>query len=279
MVNVLGITLIPETKTFKKIDDAMSSQVDRLPPNFLFILLIILISLFVIFWIVRIWKLYKAPGSELIQEYKQNLEKTNADSKQKSLIMTILDQVNKEIPTLQQMKSGREFEKLVKHGRKVTDMVIEQIPLTLKSMKNINHRCAVFTPDLQMPTHLKIYEGVGFSVQGKENLRLDISSSTAGNVFTKGEYIYCKDVTKEASFKPHPKATKQYHSLVCVPIKIGTETLAVLSIDGSEQDCFTADDIEYLQIFSNQLAIIFNLMGITVNEGGITNVDEIQNIG
>jgi transcriptional regulator with GAF, ATPase, and Fis domain len=268
--------LISDSKTYEAIDAALSSQVKNLPPSFFLILLYIIILIIVVYWLVKIWKLYKAPGSELIQEYKQNLEKTNVDSQQKSLIMTLMDQVNKEIPELQKLYKYGNSEKLFCHGRKVIDMLIEQIPLALKSMKNINHRCAIFIIDEENNQQLKIFEGCGYSIQGKENLRLDFNS-VAGKVFTNGEYKYCKDITKDGAFKPHPKASKTYYSLLCVPIKIRSKTVAVLSIDGSDKDCFTKDDINYFQMFSNQIAIILDLMEINDYQGGIEH--EIQNIG
>lgn len=272
------IEAITSSTTFKKMDEAMAKQVQNINPDILLYLLYSIIVLCLLYGIVRIWKLFWAPGSEMIQQYKGNYEQANVDSMQKSLILTLFDQVNREISHLLLLHE-ESSDKIVQQGRKLTDMIIEQIPLCLKSMKNINHRCAVFVKETGNPSKLKILEGCGFSLQGKENLRLDISGSLAGKVFTQGEYVYCKDVSKEPGFKPHPKATKQYFSLLCVPIKIDGHTVAVLSIDGSEKDCFSADDIGYFQMFSNQLAIIFDLTGITDDEGGNENGEEIQNIG
>ncbi|WP_299090318.1 GAF domain-containing protein [uncultured Metabacillus sp.] len=267
---------ITKSETYKRIDESLASQVANIPDHFFLYCLYGVIILIAVFWIVRIWKLYKAPGSDLIQQYKENYEKANADSKQKSLILTLIDQVNKEIPGLISLKET-DYEKAIERGRKIIDMGIEQIPLCLKSIKDINHRCAVFTVDPIDTSNLKIYEGCGYSIGGKENLRLKISSSIAGKVFTKGEYSYCKDVTKEKDFVPNPKASKSYYSLLCVPIVINGETIAVLSIDGSERNCFSNDDIEYFKMFSNQLAIIFQVMGTLEVKGGTNN--EIQNTG
>ncbi len=165
---------------------------------------------------------------------------------------------------------------LTAHGRKVMDMIIEQIPLTLKSMKKINHRCAIFVVDDEDPSQLKIFEGCGFSVKGKEKLRLKISSSIAGKTLSKGEYTYCKDVTEDKNFQKKPEATKTYYSLLCCPIMLNSSPIAVLSIDGSVKDCFSEDDIAYFQLFSNQLAIIFDVVGKDNIEGGVWYEQEIQ---
>jgi putative methionine-R-sulfoxide reductase with GAF domain len=268
-----------ETKTFQKLDEALASQVDNIPDGFLFWVLILGILLALIFWGVRIWRIWKGPGSELIQKYKQNWEQSNIDSKQKSLILTLMDQVNKEIPSLHNENLVNDTVKRNEHAKKIIDMIIEQIPLCLKSMKNINHRCAVFTVDHDTPNTLKIYEGCGYSIEGKNKLRLEISNSVAGKVFTTGEYQYIEDVSKSKLFTPNPKATKKYFSLLCVPIKLNGNTVGVLSIDGSEKSCFNEDDIEYFKMFSNLIAIVFSIIGYDKYLEGVDVSEKVKDTG
>jgi transcriptional regulator with GAF, ATPase, and Fis domain len=272
---------ISESQTYKNLDQSLSGQVSNIHPYVLLVLLyIILFS--VVCWIgIRLWKTFKGPDSDLILQYKQKFEQSNADSQQKSIILTLIDQVTKEVPTLlNKLETCDDESEVLNFGRRLTDMIITQIPLLLKSMKNISHRCAVFKLDPEDVTKLMIFEGCGFSIMGKENLRLDINDSIAGNVYKNGEYIYCKDITAHKNFSPHPKATKQYYSLLCVPIVYKGNTIGVLSIDGSTKDCFTQDDIEYFKMFSNQLAIIFHVLEILDEKGGILNGREkVEDVG
>jgi putative methionine-R-sulfoxide reductase with GAF domain len=270
---------LTQTKTFKTFDTYLSGQVGNINPDFLLgFLYVILFGIIV--WIgVRIWKVYQSPAADYIQEYKQSLEQVSADSGQKSVILTLLDQVNKEIPKLVSYKDAGDIEKLTSHAEKIIDMVIEQIPLSLKSIKNINHRCAVFITDSKDTKKLRMYDGCGYSIEGKEKLRLELNNSIAGKAFISGELVYCKDVTKEPGFSPNPKATKKYMSLVCAPVKTGDNVLAALSVDGSESDCFNEDDLEYIQIFANQLAIILDLINETIEGGNEHGEEEIQVVG
>lgn len=272
-----------QTETIKKLDQSLSKQVNNLPPGFLYWILIVGIVvgfvIFIIYWSVRIWRIWKGPGSDLIQKYKNNFEQANIDSKQKSLIMTLIDQVNKEIPSLIRQEFMNNPLKQIEYARNIMDMIIEQIPLCLKSMKNINHRCAIFIIDEKDHEMLKIFEGCGYSIEGKEKLRLNINESVAGKVFTSGEYKYIEDVTKDKLFKPNPKSTKKYYSLLCVPIVVNGSTIAVLSIDGSEKACFNEDDINYFKMFANQIAVIFSLIGYNNKIKEVISYEKIENIG
>jgi signal transduction protein with GAF and PtsI domain len=220
----------------------------------------------------------KDPRAKQIEELKFNLKKSNEDSKQKSLLLTLMDQVNKTLPELL-IRSNDVFYNN-SYGMRIINMLVTQIPLLMKSTKDINHRCAVFIKDPDDPEQLKIFEGCGYSIEGKENLRLKINNSIAGLVYKRGEYKYIKDVLKDPRFTPHPKATKKYHTLLCVPIIIRNETYAVLSIDGSKKNCFSRDDIDYFQMFANQLSIILDIMGITkVDKGGNSNEGKVKITG
>ncbi|MGD6775237.1 GAF domain-containing protein [Sutcliffiella horikoshii] len=269
------------TKTFQKVDELFSSQVTNLNPDTILILLQVLLYS-AILWIIlfggiHLYKKYKAPGSDMIKEYKENLQITSEDSKQKSIILTLLHQVNGEIKDF--VSSGNVYNH--DYGGKIINMIVQQIPLAIKSNKSVNHRCAVFIKDNDETSSLKILEGCGYSVQGKENLRLKIENSIAGTVFTGGEYKYIKDLRKQKNFKPHPKSSKTYYSLICIPIVINGVSVGVLSVDGSEVDCFTKDDIHYFKVFATQLGILFSLMNYNEynDEKGADQNGEIQITG
>lgn len=277
---------ISHTKTFNNLDNSFSNQVSNLNPDTILILLNALLWLIIIlvtaYWVVKIYKVWKSPDVDTIKKYKENLKNTSADSEQKSIILTLINQVNTEIKDIISfIDEGKSQKDIYEHGRKVIDLLTTQIPLSLKSTKRIYHRCAVFTIDDSNPTSLKVFEGCGYSLKGKEHLRLKIDESVAGKAFSNGEYKYIADVSRNKTFKPHPKATKQYFSLLCYPIKTGGNVMGVLSIDGSEKDCFSKDDIEYFKMFSNQIGIIIGLIDYNLKteiDGGDKG-GEIQNTG
>ncbi|ARK28809.1 GAF domain-containing protein [Halalkalibacter krulwichiae] len=275
---------LSDSKTYKKLDESFSNQVSNLNPDTVLILLNaflwIAIFIFIVYWGVKIYKIAKTPGKDLIKKYKENLQRTSDDSKQKSIILTLIDQVNDEIKDLVSL-DDQKTDLVHEHGKKVLNFTTTQVPLSLKSTKSINHRCAVFVLDEEDPSKLKIFEGCGYSIKGKEKLRLDSKESIAGKAFTSGEYQYEKDLTKSKDFKPHPKATKEYFSLLCYPVVVNEKVVAVLSIDGSVKDCFTKDDIAYVKMFSNLVGITLSVMKYNVtNQKERGDIDgEIQNTG
>jgi putative methionine-R-sulfoxide reductase with GAF domain len=270
-----------ESETFKALDKALASQVSQLNDNFLKYLLISFILLGLLYLVAQIYRIiFPSKYEKLIREYKKTNEQLSADSEHKSFIFTLLDQINREIPTLIKLKENNSAELDERARHIIHNMIVDQIPLALKSMKNIRHRCAVFIVDNSDYSKLMIFEGCGYSLDGKEKLRLEINNSMAGEVFRTGKIKYSGDVSKEKSFKPHPKATKKYRSLLCVPVIVRDQVIGVLSLDGSEKDCFTQDDIDYVRIFSNLLAIIMDLMTYNfVKEEIIDVTSEGENTG
>lgn len=258
VISMAWLDYLFRSKTMQTLDSYAAEQVKKIPPSVIvFLLILFLFSLIALLWLWS-WKRWLSPDAKLIRQYKEEKDVLNQDSKQKSLIITLTDQINREIARLMDIENKDECEK---HALKVFDMVVEQIPVCLKRARSINHRCAIFVPDHQQPEYLKILEGSGFSVDGKEKLRLDMDT-LAGLAYRTGEVQYSPDVTKDERFKPHPKARRKYHSLLCVPIKSGKHVFGVLSVDGSDIDCFTEDDKQYVQLFATQIAIIFPLAQI-----------------
>lgn len=276
---------ITETKTFKKLDESFSNQVSNINPDILLIVLNVILYTILFYFIIslsiRLIKQAKRPAKDLVKQYKDNLKSTSEDSQQKSTILTLIDQVNDEIKDSIEHHINGDEDSLRTHGLKIMEFISSQLPLSLKSTKSINHRCAVFVPDPEKPSKLKVLEGCGYSIKGKQNLRLDKVNSIAGKAYTNGEYQYIKDVTKSKDFVKNPKQTKPYYSLLCYPVKIGDDVVAVLSVDGSEKDCFTKDDISYIKMFSNQIGIIFSLNNYNVEKerNGRVSDGEVQKIG
>ncbi|MEY8750756.1 GAF domain-containing protein [Alkalicoccobacillus gibsonii] len=250
-----------ESETFKNLDEAMAEQVTFMDPKHIMILLYIILSLAIAWFILRMYKLWKKPDNHIVKELKRKQKETSEDSNQKSLVMTLMDQVVIEVKNLTAMKAqGVDPKELEDYGRKILNLAVSQIPVILKSTKSINHRCAVFTVDPDDRKQLMVLEGSGYSLRGKEKLRLDCST-VAGIVYVNGKYNYVKDVTKEASYKPNPKASKTIYSLICYPIVVNDITVGILSIDGSEKNCFNNDDIAYCKMFTNLFGVIFSAIG------------------
>lgn len=186
----------------------------------------------------------------IAERLQSNFDELNEDSKQKTAVIKLLNQVNEEISRVNVHTTY--YEDFLHRKSLIYRYILHSIGSVMTKQKSNTHRVAVFIDNKD--GYLKIHEGSGYSPAGLENLRLDIRTTVAGHTYTSGEKFKSGDIYAEGSmFKPHPNATKIYHSLMCVPIKCDSMTLGVLSIDGHEKDSFTKDDEDYLTYFANAL--------------------------
>ncbi|MBC8080727.1 MAG: GAF domain-containing protein [Gorillibacterium sp.] len=199
---------------------------------------------------ISIFKFIVVKPDKYLQQLKDSLRDMNEDSKQKTQVIKILNQVSVEVSKAFATKSMNEF---VEIKEEIYTYLLYSIGTVLTKQKSNTHRVAIFVDDQN--GYLRIHKGIGYSSDGKKKLRLSINKSAAGEVFRTGEHYLCGDVMSSGNlFAPNPKATKSINSLMCIPIKCDKITLGVLSIDGQEKDSFTKDDKDYLDYFANALS-------------------------
>lgn len=188
--------------------------------------------------------------NEIVEQLKQDFASLNEDDKQKTQILKLLNQVNVEIANMVCKSTNEDF---FETRKSTYDFILPGIASILTKRKGNQHRVAIFVKE---GDQLRIHQGYGYSSEGKKNLRLAMDTS-AGYVFTTGEVYSSGDVLSPGNrFKVHPKASRQYRSLICVPIKLGTQILGVLNVDGEEINSFTKDDEDYLTYLANSLYIL-----------------------
>ncbi len=203
---------------------------------------------------IEIWKLAIKPDKAFSQLNEQ-FNKLNADSKQKTQVIKVLHRLSVEITNLLNSETSEEY---LISKRSVYLYLLSTIASVLTKEKGNSHRVAVLVDNHD--GFLRIHEGVGYSPGGFKNFRVAIDDSAAGSTFKTGEPYFSGNVFSEGNkFKPHPKATKKYYSLMCVAIKCAKMTLGVLSIDGQECNSFTQDDLDYLTYFADALTPLMHI--------------------
>lgn len=237
---------------------------------------IIILVIFILFSLALLWRILRGDelkiwkielkSNKLLEQQKKLFEALNEDAKQKNQIIKLLDQINQEI-------SKSLFCPREEFNRRKSDIysfILHGIIAILTKQKGNSHRVAIFVLD-DDSKNLKIYEGLGFSPEGKSQLRLPINDSHAGYVFNTGKALNDGDITGQGKhFKPNPKSKKIYHSLMCTPIIFLDKVIGVLSLDGEEKNSFTKDDEDYLKYFANALSslMIFDTLFSTHEERG-----------
>jgi len=238
---------------------------------------VILIGFTALFWfsIKRIRKgdefsllnIIKISPNRIVQEQNEMIRNLNEDSKQKSHVLKILNQMILETINVSVSKSYDEF---LQNRKAVYEYILHSIGVVLTKNKSNSHRVAIFVDNKD--GYLKIHEGLGYSSEGRKHLRLKIDDSAAGYVFRTGSIYNSGNVDEPGNhFKRHPMATKDYKSLMCVPIQYGKMILGVLSIDGQEENSFSKDDETYLVYFANALASFMSIENMinSLKEAGV----------
>src|SRR5690606_13127073 len=120
--------------------------------------------------------------SKAFSQQKEQFEKLNLDSKRKSQVIKVLNQMSIEIANILTLETLDDFEK---DRRLVYNYLLATISGVLKKDASNTTRVAIFVEDKQ--GNLKIQEGIGFSSEGQKHLRLDIHDSVAGHTYKSGE--------------------------------------------------------------------------------------------
>lgn len=125
------------------------------------------------------------------------------------------------------------------------------------------HRIAVFYKVNDKT--LKILHGYGYSPRGKEKLELSLEDSKAGYSFTKGQTYHSNDITQDPTYVRNPKSSREYCSLICVPITYNDQIIGVLNVDGLNKDSFDKDDIDYITYMADAISPILSKEIIHIN--------------
>jgi GAF domain-containing protein len=118
-------------------------------------------------------------------------------------------------------------------------------------------RLSVLTPRVDGQTFQMLYES-GHSVGRKNNFSLT-KVSLAGHAFETGELEWTNDVEKDDRWQPHPKASRTYGSLACMPIVVGDSPVAVLNVVSSAKGAFLRGDLMFIELLGGFIGLAWAL--------------------
>lgn len=235
-------------------------------PNIALILFIIALLVFIVVAIAIIYRIFTddevilfkgnfiSKGKNKITKLEADFSKLNCDSKIKGNVIKFTKDFNKEICNLMDTINQRD-----EYFEKKLEMIYNAILLALVSVlklcqEDIN-RTIIFIPDGEVnPVELKVYKGLGISLEAHNNLRLAINRTIAGRAFVNSLPEVCGDVSNSPFFTVNPRSSAEYSSLICAPIIINGRTVGVLSVDATSKDAFNRDSILYLEAFAGIIA-------------------------
>lgn len=183
-----------------------------------------------------------------LETLKNQFDELNAHSELKTHLLKLINQAVMTICKWGEHPEGKEFKE---DAKSLYDFILPGLAGLLVSQRDNSLRVAVFTP---RENGLKILYGYGYSPEGKKHLELGFYDTKLGHCFINSEAYANGHLSSDPSYKRNPKASKNYESLVCIPMVYQGETIGVLNIDGLKKNSFDSDDIDYIRYFANVLS-------------------------
>ena len=221
-------------------------------------LFLVLVIIYLGLVCVAIFKFIKGEGNislgfitfepdKKLNKLQKQFDALNEHSNFKTQVIKFINQTIITIPEWQNLNKD-DFEKDIKS---FYDWFLYGISSIITRERQNQLRIAVF---YKVDEKLKILHGYGYSPGGLKNLEHSFTNSKAGYCYINKEIYICNDLDTDPTFKRNPKSSKEFNSLLCVPIIYNERILGVLNIDGLLKDSFDKDDIDYITYFCNAFA-------------------------
>jgi hypothetical protein len=175
--------------------------------------------------------------------------------------------------SLQSMLAADEefdYDEMVEHG------VLEPARVFLTRAPGEEVRLSVLLPDDNV---FKMRWAGGHRLMSKKRFELPVADSFAGIALALRQTMHCLDVTKDERFKPHPKATRPYKSLVVVPVWIGDDVVGTLNVVSTYADIFTAADVMFMEVIGSVIDLLLSMERDDARIFGRSGDDEAESEG
>jgi hypothetical protein len=100
----------------------------------------------------------------------------------------------------------------------------------------------------------------GYRLESKHRFSLPIVGSFSRHAYESGEIQWSGDLQGDPRYTPHPQATRDYHSIISIPIFHGDEVVAVFNTDSTYRDAFPEADFVYLRILAGIVEVVWALV-------------------
>lgn len=135
-------------------------------------------------------------------------------------------------------------------------------PIIRHTIKSMEMYQGVITLLNRQTKEISIDASYGVSEDDTEKVTFRVGEGITGLVIKTGEKITIEDVTKDPRFLDKTKSKKRWsnHSFICVPIKIGTETIGTVSAQRKRtSDLILEEDAKLLSIIGSMIALAVEL--------------------
>ncbi len=137
------------------------------------------------------------------------------------------------------------------------DAVMEPARVLLQRGPGEEVRLALLTPSDD--NHFGMKWSVGHRPTSQKAFQLPMDGSVAGEVFRSGEARVIDKVSESPEFLRHPRATRTYETLVCVPVLTGDQVGGVLSVISTYEAAFTEGDLLLIETMGAVVGLVWAL--------------------
>ena len=135
-------------------------------------------------------------------------------------------------------------------------------PIIRHTIKSMEMYQGVITLLNRQTGEISIDASYGIAEDHAEKVKFQVGEGITGTVIKTGEKITIEDVTKDPRFLDKTRSKKRWsnHSFICVPIKIGTETIGTISAQRKRtSDLVLEEDAKLLSIIGSLIALSVQL--------------------
>lgn len=108
----------------------------------------------------------------------------------------------------------------------------------------------------------------GHSLEARQKFELPTTGSFAGHVLVGGEMLWTNDVEADPRWTPHPQARpgREYGSLACAPVRVGSEIVAILSVLSTKKHAFLPSELMYIDVLGSIIGVVWSLASPTSDD-------------
>lgn len=151
--------------------------------------------------------------------------------------------------------------------RQYFDIILNALLKVVEDSATNPHRVGLFAPDAERLGSLRLYQicSRGFTLVHAQTQRLPIERTAAGWTYRTGN-VYCNlhlSKNRDGVYRLREEGTYPYESLLCVPVKVGSQIIGVLSVDAQNPDAFTDEHRFYVEHCAALLATLFTHISLS----------------
>jgi GAF domain len=187
------------------------------------------------------------PATRGLNARERELERAVASAEyEKRLMWDVLENIQQAIAS----EENWELDQVVERG------VLGPARGLLTQEREEDVRLSVLEPHKDDPTCFQMRWAAGHLPQSVKNYKREIDKTLAGIAFRRGEFVQSDDVEQDERFARNPKATRDFRSLVSMPLPIDEKIVAAFTVVSTRPAAFGPTDVSFIKLIGAVLDVL-----------------------